>query len=138
MTTEQRQNRIIAGFILLSLLLHLLLLLVPKLVLFPADSTPEPVYVKLRPPQQRERELDLTLYVRSWISLAKPRPSAWQSKIRWSKRRWHPKARIPRTEKRWSVFRNRFVKPRRGEPQPRKETPVVQNETLDRSRAGHP
>lgn len=61
MTVEQRQNRIIIGFILLSLLLHLLLLLVPKHKLFPADSKPEPVYVEVRPPQQRERELDLPI-----------------------------------------------------------------------------
>jgi protein TonB len=61
MTAEQRQNRIIAGFILLSLLLHLLLLLVPKHKLFQADKPPEPVYVEVRPPQQRDRELDLPI-----------------------------------------------------------------------------
>ncbi len=61
MTAEQRQNRIITGFILLSLLLHLLLLLVPKHKLFPAVDTPEPVYVEVRPPQTRERELDLPI-----------------------------------------------------------------------------
>ena len=61
MTAEQRQNRIITGFILLSLLLHLLLLLVPKQKLFPAVDTPEPVYVEVRPPQTRERELDLPI-----------------------------------------------------------------------------
>jgi len=61
MTAEQRQNRIIAGFILLSLLLHLLLLLVPKHKLFPEEETPEPVYVEVRPPQQRDRELDLPI-----------------------------------------------------------------------------
>ncbi len=61
MTAEQRQNRIITGFILLSLLLHLLLLLVPKHKLFPATDTPEPVYVEVRPPQTRERELDLPI-----------------------------------------------------------------------------
>jgi len=61
MTAEQRQNRIIAGFILLSLLLHLLLLLVPKHKLFPAENVPEPVYVEVRPPQSRERELDLPI-----------------------------------------------------------------------------
>ncbi len=59
MTAEQRQNRIITGFILLSLLLHLLLLLVPKDRLFPAEDTPKPVYVEVRPTQQRDRELDL-------------------------------------------------------------------------------
>ena len=61
MTSEQRQNRIIAGFILLSLLLHLLLLLLPKDKLFPEEATPEPVYVEVRPPQQQERELDLPI-----------------------------------------------------------------------------
>ena len=61
MTAEQRQNSTIAGFILLSLLLHLLLLLLPKHSLFPADNAPEPVYVEVRPPQARERELDLPI-----------------------------------------------------------------------------
>jgi protein TonB len=61
MTSEQRQNRIIAGFILLSLLLHLLLLLLPKDKLFPDEAPPEPVYVEVRPPQQQERELDLPI-----------------------------------------------------------------------------
>ena len=61
MTSEQRQNRIIAGFILLSLLLHLLLLLLPKDKLFPEEAPPEPVYVEVRPPQQQERELDLPI-----------------------------------------------------------------------------
>jgi protein TonB len=61
MTSEQRQNRIIAGFILLSLLLHLLLLLLPNDKLFPEKALPEPVYVEVRPPQQQERELDLPI-----------------------------------------------------------------------------
>jgi protein TonB len=61
MTSEQRQNRIITGFILLSLLLHLLLLLLPKDKLFPEEAPPEPVYVEVRPPQQQERELDLPI-----------------------------------------------------------------------------
>ena len=61
MTVEQRQNRIITGFILLSLLLHLLLLLLPKHKLFPTESIPDPVYVEVRPMQQRERELDLPI-----------------------------------------------------------------------------
>ena len=59
MTAEQRQNRIIAGFILLSLLLHLLLLLLPKYKLFPADNVPEPVYVEVRPVQPRELDLPI-------------------------------------------------------------------------------
>jgi protein TonB len=61
MTAEQRQNRIITFFILLSLLLHLLLLLVPKQKLFPTDETPKPVYVEVRPPEVRDRELDLPM-----------------------------------------------------------------------------
>jgi len=61
MTAEQRQNRIITFFILLSLLLHLLLLLVPKQKLFPTEITPKPVYVEVRPPEVRDRELDLPM-----------------------------------------------------------------------------
>jgi protein TonB len=61
MTAEQRQNRIITFFILLSLLLHLLLLLVPKQKLFPTEITPKPVYVEVRPPEMRDRELDLPM-----------------------------------------------------------------------------
>ncbi len=61
MTSEQRQNRIIIGFILLSLLLHLLLLLLPDHKLFPEQPPPEPVYVEVRPAQQQERELDLPI-----------------------------------------------------------------------------
>jgi len=61
MTAEQRQNRIITGFVLLSLLLHLLLLLVPKDRLFPAEMAPPPVYVEVRPPQPLDRELDLPI-----------------------------------------------------------------------------
>jgi protein TonB len=59
MTAEQRQNRIIAGFILLSLLLHLLLLLLPKYKLFPEANIPEPVYVEVRPMQPRELDLPI-------------------------------------------------------------------------------
>jgi protein TonB len=61
MTAEQRQNRIITGFVLLSLLLHLLLLLVPKDRLFPVEVAPPPVYVEVRPPQPLDRELDLPI-----------------------------------------------------------------------------
>ncbi len=61
MTSEKRQNRTIIGFILLSLLLHLLLLLTPKDRLFPQPAVPEPVYVEVRPPQPRDRELDLPI-----------------------------------------------------------------------------
>ena len=61
MTAEQRQNRIITGFVLLSLLLHLLLLLVPKDRLFPVEMAPPPVYVEVRPPQALDREPDLPI-----------------------------------------------------------------------------
>lgn len=61
MTPEQRQNRITTAFILLSLLLHLILLLLPKQLFFVPTPPPEPVYVEVRPPQQRQRELDLPL-----------------------------------------------------------------------------
>ncbi|NIP48574.1 MAG: hypothetical protein GWO30_00775, partial [Gammaproteobacteria bacterium] len=61
MTYEQRQNYITTGFILLSLLLHLLLLLVPKDKLFPKQASPAPVYVEVRPSEQRERELDIPI-----------------------------------------------------------------------------
>mgnify|MGYP000072502297 CR=1 FL=1 len=45
----------------MSLLLHLLLLLVPKDRLFPVETAPPPVYVEVRPPQPLERELDLPI-----------------------------------------------------------------------------
>ncbi len=61
MTFEQKQNRIATVFILISLLLHLLLLLVPKQKLFPAADVPAPVYVEVRPQQQQDRELDLPI-----------------------------------------------------------------------------
>jgi protein TonB len=58
MTRKRRQDIVILGFMLLSLLLHMLLLMLPKL------STPpkaEPVYVEVRPPQVRDRELDIPI-----------------------------------------------------------------------------
>lgn len=61
MTAEQRQNRIMIGFLILSLLLHLLLMLVPKQLLMPTSKAPDPVYVEVRPPQPRDRELDLPI-----------------------------------------------------------------------------
>jgi protein TonB len=61
MTAEQRQNRITTIFILLSLLLHLLFLLVPKQLLMPVSKAPDPVYVEVRPPQPRDRELDIPI-----------------------------------------------------------------------------
>jgi protein TonB len=60
MNFHQRQDAILAGFITLSLLLHILLLnLLPgsDLLLAPREKTP--VYVEVRPPQLRDRELDL-------------------------------------------------------------------------------
>ncbi len=61
MTYEQRQNYITTGFILLSLLMHLLLLLIPKEGLLPEEAPPEPVFVEVRPCQPRERELDIPI-----------------------------------------------------------------------------
>lgn len=58
-TVQRRQNLLIAAFILASLLLHLLALLLPRTTLFkPVEETP-PVYVEIRPPERRDRELDL-------------------------------------------------------------------------------
>jgi protein TonB len=59
MELSRRQNLLIAGFLLLSLLLHLLLLLLPETGLLRQIEKPQPVYVEVRPPQQRDRELDL-------------------------------------------------------------------------------
>lgn len=60
MELNRPQNPLLLGFITLSLLLHLLLLyLLPQRSLFPVPSSEEPVYVEVRPPQPRERELDL-------------------------------------------------------------------------------
>ena len=73
MTAEQRQNRIITGFVLLSLLLHLLLLLVPKDRLFPVEMAPPPVYVEVRPPQALDRELDLP--IREELEKPRERPA---------------------------------------------------------------
>lgn len=61
MTASERQNRTILGFVLLSLLLHLLLLLVPKDRLLPTELPEAPVYVEVRPPEIRDRELDIPL-----------------------------------------------------------------------------
>jgi protein TonB len=60
MELNRPQNPLLLGFITLSLLLHLLLLyLLPQRSLFPIVPSEEPVYVEVRPPQPRERELDL-------------------------------------------------------------------------------
>lgn len=59
MNLTERQNRLVTGFLLVSLLVHLLLLLIPESALLPPTSVPEPVYVEVRPPEVRERELDL-------------------------------------------------------------------------------
>jgi len=56
---ERRQNLLIGAFILASLLLHLLALLLPRTILFQPEPQKPPVYVEIRPPQQRDRELDL-------------------------------------------------------------------------------
>ncbi|MBW2478238.1 MAG: energy transducer TonB [Deltaproteobacteria bacterium] len=59
MDFTQRQNRLTTGFFLISLLLHLLLLMIPESSLFKQSLKPEPVYVEVRPPEIRDRELDL-------------------------------------------------------------------------------
>lgn len=59
MTLNRRQNLLIAGFLLLSLLLHLLLLLIPETGLLRPGEPPKQLVVEVRPQQQRQRELDL-------------------------------------------------------------------------------
>ena len=59
MDIKRRQDLLIASFLLLSLLLHLLLLLLPETGLLHPAVPPKPVYVEMRPPQRRDRELDL-------------------------------------------------------------------------------
>lgn len=59
MNLDRRQNLLIAGFLLLSLLLHLLLLLIPETGLLQPAEPRQPVYVEMRPPERRDRELDL-------------------------------------------------------------------------------
>lgn len=54
-----RHQLLIALFLLLSLLLHLLLLLLPATGWLARVEPAKPVYVEMRPPQRRERELDL-------------------------------------------------------------------------------
>ncbi len=71
MDLYQQQNRLYIGFILLSILLHLLLLLIPRTSLFPQSARPEPVYVEVRPRQQAELPRELDIPVRE--ELQKPR-----------------------------------------------------------------
>jgi len=59
MELKHRQDLLIAAFLLLSLLLHLLLLLIPETGLLRPVTSPQPVYVEMRPPERRDRELDL-------------------------------------------------------------------------------
>lgn len=60
MNQNRRSDIFLLGFILLSLLLHLLFLfLAPKQAWVPAEAEKKPVYVDLRPPQPLSRELDL-------------------------------------------------------------------------------
>jgi protein TonB len=56
---NRRQKLLIAAFLLASLLLHLLALLLPRTPLFKTAEQKPPIYVEVRPPQQRDRELDL-------------------------------------------------------------------------------
>jgi protein TonB len=63
MNPNHRQNTLLLGFIALSLLLHLLLILLPQNDLFPRPPAKRPVTVELQPTpppaRPRERELDL-------------------------------------------------------------------------------
>ena len=59
MDITKRQNRLIAGFFILSLLIHLLFLLIPEDSLLSRKDKPEPVYVEVRPPQPHTPELDI-------------------------------------------------------------------------------
>ena len=60
MNFHHRQDAIFAIFLILSLLLHLLLLkLLPDRNLWLEPQEKKPVFVEVRPPQVRERELDL-------------------------------------------------------------------------------
>ena len=61
MDITKRQNRLVTGFFLLSLLIHLLLLLIPEESMLSRDAKPEPVYVEVRPPQIRTPELDIPI-----------------------------------------------------------------------------
>ncbi len=60
MDLNRRSDIFLLGFVTLSLLLHLLFLfLLPKHALMPAAPEKKPVYVDLRPPQPKSRELDI-------------------------------------------------------------------------------
>lgn len=124
MTSERRQNRIIFWFILLSMLLHLLLLLVPKHRLLPEEVPPAPVYVEVRPQQQRDRELDLP-----------PPKEQEKPRERPAKRLAEKDQTVPRetapegrdTEDREKVVRSpkpvsRPVPPQQAQPEPAQET----------------
>ncbi len=133
MTAEQRQNRIITGFILLSLLLHLLLLLVPKHKLFPAENAPEPVYVEVRPPQQRERELDLPIRKELEKPRAKP-AKRLAEKDQVVEKEMAPEGKD--TEDREKVVRAPEPAPKPPpptQPKPRKETPPQEAEKTEPS-----
>lgn len=71
MELHRHQNRLLPGFILLSLLLHLLLLLIPQADLFKRPTRIEPVYVEVRPSPLPEQPRELDIPVRE--ELEKPR-----------------------------------------------------------------
>lgn len=71
MDLYRHPKRLFIGFLLLSLLLHLLLLLIPKASLLPRPDLPEPVYVEVRPESEQEMSRELDLPVRE--ELEKPR-----------------------------------------------------------------
>lgn len=76
MELNQYEKRLFIGFILISLLLHLLLLLIPKASLFPRPPRPEPVYVEVRPTPQPDLSRELDLPIRP--ELEKPRETPAQ------------------------------------------------------------
>jgi len=71
MDLYQHQNRLYLGFIILSLLAHLLLLLIPHTSLFPQPARPEPVYVEVRPLPRPDLPRELDIPIRE--ELQKPR-----------------------------------------------------------------
>jgi protein TonB len=123
MTYEQRQNYITTGFIILSLLLHLLLLLVPKNRLFPKESVPPPVYVEVRPSQERERELDLP--IRKELEKPRQKPAKrLAEKDQVVEKEMAPEGKD--TEDRQSVARTPAPAPK-----PRPQTTAKPQETVD-------
>jgi len=112
MNLKRRQDLIIAGFLLLSLLLHLLLLLVPELGLLQPVEQPQPVYVEMRPPQRRDRELDLP------TRPEQPKPRETPAK------RLGPQDQVVKRETAPPGEDSEDRQPRRPAPQPREQPPA--------------